>query len=709
MPVRIPIYEDRLTPTGMINAQARGVDVSDAVGRGLQRVGAAVENAGMQMYAAEKREREEFDTLRAEDAYNKLRERQAQLMMDPDSGFLSRRGADAISPEMQPKYMAEFQKAASEIENGLASVKQREMFRRRAGNAQAEYRNALARHVLDQSNSYAQQVYQGTLGVETDNATRDWANPYTIQMSMDRITGAVAREAKRLGLAPDASLALLQDAKSKVHSNVLAAALDAGNVAYAQAYLRHNANELAAPDLLKLQGMVSKEYDARVAVGTATSVVKELTPKAEPNDFARLAALVERRESGGNQAAISAKGAVGVMQLMPTTAPEAAKLAGVPWDEKKYKTDADYNRKLGQAYLAQQLKDFGGDVTKALAAYNAGPQSVRDAIKAMESDKREAARGGGKLANTFLDYMKKETREYVRDILPMWENGGGASDRPTLQQVHEAVRARVGMDNPRRLQAAIDEATRQWNDLNNATKQREDDALGEAYRIIESNGGNYDALPASVKARIPGEKIGALLEFGKKVSQGAPVETNWDVYYQLRTDSRVLAATNLSSIKGALGDAEFKELARLQNEARTSPEDAQTTLQTTQQRMSMRLSEMGVDPSPKPGSTDAATVAKVWGMLDRNVREQEAALKRKLKPEERDAEIDKLFATAEVKGALFGTNKIKLFQLKPTDTLVNVVVPDSERAKIVRALKAADRPVTEEAIQYYFRKAQGLP
>lgn len=50
MAVRIPIYEDRLTPQGGVNVQARGVEVSDAVGRSMQQLGnTGASVAGVQM------------------------------------------------------------------------------------------------------------------------------------------------------------------------------------------------------------------------------------------------------------------------------------------------------------------------------------------------------------------------------------------------------------------------------------------------------------------------------------------------------------------------------------------------------------------------------------------------------------------------------------------------------------------------------------
>ena len=75
---------------------------------------------------------------------------------------------------------------------------------------------------------------------------------------------------------------------------------------------------------------------------------------------------VARTESGLNSRAVSAKGAVGVMQLMPGT----AQALGVD------PTDPADNVRGGAAYLRQLLRRYDGDIMKALAAYNAGPGAV---------------------------------------------------------------------------------------------------------------------------------------------------------------------------------------------------------------------------------------------------------------------------------------------------------------------------------------------
>lgn len=75
---------------------------------------------------------------------------------------------------------------------------------------------------------------------------------------------------------------------------------------------------------------------------------------------------VAQAESNCNQNAISPAGAIGVMQLMPET---AISLGVNPFN-------LEQNVLGGAKYLRNQLDHFGGDVHKALAAYNAGPGVV---------------------------------------------------------------------------------------------------------------------------------------------------------------------------------------------------------------------------------------------------------------------------------------------------------------------------------------------
>lgn len=101
----------------------------------------------------------------------------------------------------------------------------------------------------------------------------------------------------------------------------------------------------------------------------------------------RLIKSIIKQESNFNPYAISNKGAKGLMQIMP----ETARLLGI-----KDIFNPEENIEGGVKYLRMMLDRFGGDLVKALAAYNAGPEAVER-------------------YNGVPDYT--ETKNYIRNIL----------------------------------------------------------------------------------------------------------------------------------------------------------------------------------------------------------------------------------------------------------------------------------------------------
>lgn len=137
-------------------------------------------------------------------------------------------------------------------------------------------------------------------------------------------------------------------------------------------------------------------------------------------DIALLQAVIAI-ESAFDATAVSPKGAVGLMQIMPAT----ARGYGVTEDRrrslKKKLVDPRTNIDTGARLLRDLLDRYPGQLDLALAAYNAGPTAV--------------ARAG----NRVPDY--RETTRYVRTIMQLYE----ALRPPTLVSEQRNARARMQM------------------------------------------------------------------------------------------------------------------------------------------------------------------------------------------------------------------------------------------------------------------------
>jgi hypothetical protein len=111
-----------------------------------------------------------------------------------------------------------------------------------------------------------------------------------------------------------------------------------------------------------------------------------------PPAFGTLMQSVAKVESGFNPKAVSPKGAIGVMQLMPDT---ARRLGADP-------QDLEQNIDAGAKLLRDLLQKYDGDVVKALAAYNAGEAAV------------DRFQGVPPFSET-QHYVNKVVRDYIRN------------------------------------------------------------------------------------------------------------------------------------------------------------------------------------------------------------------------------------------------------------------------------------------------------
>ena len=207
----------------------------------------------------------------------------------------------------------------------------------------------------------------------------------------------------------------------------------AGYARYAEMLYRDLSNQLTSPGELALLAVMAEKQDNHylalrvgkiaaqrgIDVGALSHPVGVIPPSANISGSGKaLAYAIARQESEFNVAAVSNAGARGLLQLMPGTAKDVAKKAGLAYSADKLTSDAGYNATLGAAFLGEQLGRFNGSYVLTFAGYNAGPRRADQWI-ARYGDPR------GKDLDTVIDWIERipfsETRSYVQRVMENYQ------------------------------------------------------------------------------------------------------------------------------------------------------------------------------------------------------------------------------------------------------------------------------------------------
>ena len=202
---------------------------------------------------------------------------------------------------------------------------------------------------------------------------------------------------------------------------------------YAETLYRDLAGQLTSPgELALLAGLAEKQDNHFMAlkvgkiaaqrgidVGALSHPLGVIPDSANISSSGKaLAYAIARQESEFNVGAVSSAGARGLLQLMPGTARQLAKKAGMDFSQARLTSDAGYNATLGSAFLGEQLDRFDGSYVLTFAGYNAGPNRAAQWV-AKYGDPR------GKGVDEVVDWIERipytETRSYVQRVMENYE------------------------------------------------------------------------------------------------------------------------------------------------------------------------------------------------------------------------------------------------------------------------------------------------
>jgi soluble lytic murein transglycosylase len=232
---------------------------------------------------------------------------------------------------------------------------------------------------------------------------------------------------------PKPSAADRQSFDGREAVNAIKRLQEAGYDRYAETLYRDLAGQLTSPGELALLALLAEKQGNHfmalkvgkiaaqrgIDVGALSHPLGVIPDSANVSGSGKaLAYAIARQESEFNVGAISSAGARGLLQLMPGTAKQLAKKAGMIFSQARLTTDAGYNATLGSAFLGEQLDRFGGSYVLTFAGYNAGPNRAAQWV-AKYGDPR------GKDVDAVVDWIERipytETRSYVQRVMENYE------------------------------------------------------------------------------------------------------------------------------------------------------------------------------------------------------------------------------------------------------------------------------------------------
>lgn len=337
-------------------------------------IGDAVIGAGQQALNVFGEAKQQADLALTQDATQRLYAVGSGLMDDPKEGLMTLQGKNAIG--QAPGYIQKFDNEVQSIAGSLPESA-RNVFLKQAQQQRMQFATQAERHELGQRRQYETGQQNGYLSLQAQQAI---SNPALFNQASLNARASIMAYGQAHGLSPE-----------EIEANWVQWREQAANRA-SEAWYNPMYQQMMGPE-----GKI------------------EVTDTPQE---AQLFSSIIWQESGGNQFGkdgaplVSPKGAVGAAQVMESTGPEAASLAGLPWDRDKWLNDPRYNVQLGKAYFGAQLKKYDNNPVLAVAAYNAGPGAVDEWIKQF-GDPRDGTVSNAQFAAA-IPY--EETRNYVAKV-----------------------------------------------------------------------------------------------------------------------------------------------------------------------------------------------------------------------------------------------------------------------------------------------------
>ena len=380
------------------------------IGRALMNIGADFQQTGA-VIEQKKQQKKAADAVSIQ---AQMDDAVRPVLFDSTSGAYAKLGGNAMGVTKDTETRLE--DIRKQYLDGVEDPELKSLLTKMWETSRSQVLDTVSRHELGQLTAYRQDSVNATKLGAIQDGYNYYNNEEMQATAIEKVNRAI--DANMLGL-PDTAIA--EEKKNSVSKIRLAAVSrlvqEDPNAAFA--YVEKYKAQLYGQDAVTANNLIAvakEDHDARAIVAQIT---------ASGMTANRLFSSIESAESAGDNTAVSPDGALGIMQVMPDTAREQAKLLGISgfdWltdQQVKDKIAANtpeskaLNQMLGRSYLQRMLERYKGDLEAALVAYNAGPKWA-DAFLQANVGKLPGQRSYDIADNPRL---ASETKPYVAKVL----------------------------------------------------------------------------------------------------------------------------------------------------------------------------------------------------------------------------------------------------------------------------------------------------
>lgn len=429
------------------NAEAFGA------GQSSSQLNQAASNLITQVARIAGEEKRKADDIAATEAYAKTIQYKNNLMYDPKTGAMTKRGKDAFG--VMDEYVGQFDKFTEDIEKNLGNDDQRALYQKIKAQHRTDLSTDLQKHIFMEGKKFDDETTESGLLVTREDAVLNFQNPGKVTQSIEMQKALIMSHAGRNGLPAEWVKAKTEDVTSKTHMAVVNRMLAQGDDLLASEYFAAVKDQFTGSDVTMMEktlqegqtrGESRRLADSIVSkVGSMTAALAEAKKIKDPKVYD---ATVDRiKDHFTLQKAAEAERVDRIYRRASNIIDDAGSIDAIPpadWDQ------FSVSEKAALKAYAKQKRE-GTDIVTDMPTYYALKDMASDPNTRADFLKMDLIRVQHKLSKAdlkeFIDVQTK-ARDGENKTLDGWR---------TDQQIVDGALASMGIDPNKKSNAEVRE------------------------------------------------------------------------------------------------------------------------------------------------------------------------------------------------------------------------------------------------------------